>query len=94
MLLLLIGVINPVTDVRTTYTPILEFYAAGKTVRGDGGILGAKLNKKYKAGDEIDILYNENNPEMFRARGKNGMLIGSVIMIVAGAGILAASFIQ
>ena len=73
-----------------SYTPIMEFYVDGKVVRGDGNMLGSGFRRRFKVGDTMEILYNPEDPEVFRPKGKPGMFISSVLMILFGAAMLYA----
>ena len=69
---------------RKNYTPVYEFTAAGRHIRGDGDVLSSRSRKKFQIGDSVDIVYNPDNPEEFRVPGKIGVLVCSLVLIAFG----------
>ena len=68
--------------------PILEYSVSGKPTQSGAGIV-----KRYKVGDQVDILYNPEKPAECRIAGKNGVLILSVVLLVLGMAGLATEFL-
>lgn len=69
---------------RRRFTPIYEFTAGGKHIRGDGDVLSTTRRKKYQVGDIVEILYNPENPDEFRVPGKNELLVLSILFLILG----------
>ena len=73
-----------VSDTYTyTYFPVIEYKAGDKTVnkRSETGY-GSK--DKYKVGDNIDILYDPNNPEEYIIKNDKSSNIIGIVFIAAG----------
>ena len=68
-----------------SYTPVMEFYVDGRAYVGDGNMLGSSFRRRFKVGDTMEILYDPEDPSLFRPKGKPGMFITSVLMIVFAA---------
>ncbi len=69
---------------RSTYTPICEFRADGQTVTAES-FLSSKAGK-YRAGDRVEILYNEENPKLILIEGQSvvSMLLSGILLLVLG----------
>ena len=67
--------------------PILEYRVSGKPVQSGIGIV-----RRYKIGDQVDILYNPEKPAECRIAGRNGVLILSVVLLVLGLAGLVTEF--
>ena len=81
-----IGVTRSRTGKRSrSYTPVLQFYVDGKVYVGDGNMLGSSFRRRFKVGDTMEVLYDPEDPSLFRPKGKPGMFISSVLMIVFAA---------
>lgn len=74
--------------VRYTYYPVIEYEAAGKTVKGE---LGASNPPAYSVNDKVDILYNPNKTSEFIVVGENQnfswILLGGLGVIFLAVGI-------
>ena len=67
-----------------TCNPIFEFRVDGRTIRGNGGMIGSLSQNRYEVGETRTILYDKGNPESFRLRGSCTLLIISVIFLLGG----------
>lgn len=73
------------TDNGYDYTPVFEYYYAGRAVRKTGGVYSSS-KKKYQEGDVVDIRVNPNDPEDFVVEGqttKSSRGFGVVLIIMS-----------
>ena len=75
---------------KSTYTPVLEFVADGKTIQRRGNISSHK-KREFKVGDTVSVKYNPDDPGEFLENGKSygigfgGILIGLGLVAIVGA---------
>ena len=67
----------------TMYTMVAEYRLQNGTVVRAKEQKGSS-RRKYKTGDEIQIIYSAEKPEMFNVRGDNSRKIIMAGMIIAG----------
>jgi hypothetical protein len=55
---------------------MIEFYVAGRRF-----VFGKRAwLKRYKTGDEVEILYNPKNPRRFTMKGWSAWIVGAVFI--------------
>ncbi len=82
--------IAKVVEIRTTtsaedgdsYYPVLEYNANGQIMREESSI--GSSNQKYQINDNVDILYNPENPKEFLIKGEFDIRILGIIFVVMG----------
>ena len=82
--------IAKVVEIRTTtsaedgdsYYPVLEYNANGQIMREESSI--GSSNQEYQINDNVDILYNPENPKEFLIKGEFDIRILGIIFVVLG----------
>ena len=68
----------------TRYNPVFEFHVDGRTIRGNGGMIGSLSENRYEVGEYRTIFYDKGNPESFRLRGNYILIIVGAIFLLGG----------
>ena len=78
---------------RVDYSPICTFLAGGTPVTAEAATSSARRSK-YRAGDSVEILYNEAKPEEFIIKGQYPVLriLGSICLVILGVLALWSTF--
>ena len=77
------------------YYPIVEFHGHGKDVRKKANC-SSRLKSTYKPGNDIEILYNSENPEQFVIKGKSFVynIVTGIEFFVLGAFIIIGAYLS
>ncbi|MCR5266906.1 MAG: DUF3592 domain-containing protein [Lachnospiraceae bacterium] len=76
------------------YYPVVEFSVNGKMIHETADI-SSLFSTKFKQGEMLKVLYNEENPKQFVIRGKSfrADFFGGLFLFVVGVGCVIMQFI-
>ncbi len=72
-----------------TYSPKVEFLAAGKTIQAKAGA-SSSVRGKYKTGETLEIKYNPEKPEEIVLKGMSSpymIMVGLLLFVLGIAGL-------
>lgn len=82
---------NPGAGGAWVWTPVIEYYAAGKRFSSQFSYWQRfSAKSKYKVGDEVEILYSPRNPSRFELDAWDSWVEHILITVLFGSAIMSA----